>query len=134
MIRLLLTECLSPHSSTHLDWLHTVFVKVIQQYSVAHKEKSEISLHKLKVLHHTLHFHKSMQAHPYCGMSRRGIFLKGGVGYPKRNGSINLTRYQQNISNVVDISSFSKGELCTVRKISYRSTEMCEKKHVWAFE
>ena len=41
MIRLLLTECLSPHSSTHLDWLHTVFVKVIQQYSVAHKEKSE---------------------------------------------------------------------------------------------
>ena len=91
------------------------------------KRKVKISLHKLKVLHHTLHFHKSMQAHPYCGMSRRGIFLKGEVGYPKRNGSINLTRYQQNISNVVDISSFSKGELCTVRKISYCSTEMCEK-------
>ena len=86
-----------------LDWLYTVFVKALQQYSVAHKEKSEISLQKLKVLHHTLHFPKSRQAHPYCGMSRRGIFLKGGVGYPKGSGNISLSRYQQNISNVVDI-------------------------------
>ena len=105
MIRLLLTECLSPHNSTH--WIGCTctlcLMNVIQQYSVAHKEKSEISLQKLKVLHHTLHFPKSRQAHPYCGMSRRGIFLKGGVGYPKGSGNISLSRYQQNISNVVDI-------------------------------